>query len=411
MAAKSRQEIDLFKVAGVQIAIDYSWIVIFVLILWSLSAGYFPEVHPGYPTSEYWMVGIAATLLFFASIIIHELAHAMVGNSLGQPVKRISLFIFGGMAHLGHEPTDARAELKIAAAGPLTSFVLGLLFFWIPDLLRLRHSYPMWSSVFDYLGFINIALGLFNLLPGFPLDGGRILRAAIWARTGDFRRATARAADWGRGIAWGLIFLGALEIFAGSLIGGLWLIFIALFLKGAASSSYQGIIMEQVLGGARVRDLLVRNPEVIDASTTIADAVNDHFAHHGFSGFPVVKDGRPVGMISIAQIRHCPPAERSDKHVAEVMRTLGQALEISPDATLAQALRQMAEAETGRLLVIENDRLTGLITRSAIAHFIMVRNELGFAEDHAAAVRQTTPSRPSAAATAPPPTPPAAAAN
>lgn len=381
MDRKNRQEFDLFKIAGVQIAIDYSWLVIFVLVLWSLSAGYFPEVHPGYPTSEYWIVGIVGTFLFFASIVIHELSHAIVGNSLGQPVKRISLFIFGGMAHLGHEPTDANAELKIAAAGPLTSFVLGVFFFWIPTLFGFRHGHPMWASVFDYLGFINIALGLFNLLPGFPLDGGRILRAAVWARTGDFRRATARAADWGRGIAWGLIALGALEIFAGALVGGLWLIFIALFLKGAASSSYQGIIMEQVLGGARVRDLMVRDPEVIDAGTTVAAAVNEHFAHHGYTGFPVVEDGRPVGMLAIAQIRDCPAAERAAKRVAEVMKPINQALEIGPDATLAQALRQMSEAETGRLLVIENGRLIGLITRSAIAHFIMVRNELGFSTD------------------------------
>ncbi len=391
MDGKSRQEFDLFKIAGVQIAIDYSWLVIFVLVLWSLSAGYFPEVHPGYPTSEYWLVGIVATLLFFASIVTHELSHAMVGNSLGQPVKRISLFIFGGMAHLGHEPTDAKAELKIAAAGPLTSFVLGVCFFWIPTLLGFRHGHPMWASVFDYLGFINIALGLFNLLPGFPLDGGRILRAAIWARTGDFRRATARAADWGRGIAWGLIVLGAIEIFAGALVGGLWLIFIALFLKGAASSSYQGIIMEQVLGGARVRDLMVHDPEVIDAGTTVAAAVNEHFAHHGYSGFPVLEDGRPVGMLSIAQIRDCPPAERATKRVAEVMRPINQALEIAPDATLAQALRQMSEAETGRLLVMENDRLIGLVTRSAVAHFIMIRNELGFSADERSTDRSGAP--------------------
>ncbi|MBE3602052.1 CBS domain-containing protein [bacterium] len=182
-------------------------------------------------------------------------------------------------------------------------------------------------------------------------------------------------------IAWGLIALGALEIFAGALVGGLWLIFIALFLKGAASSSYQGIIMEQVLGGARVRDLMVRDPEVIDAGTTVAAAVNEHFAHHGYTGFPVVEDGRPVGMLAIAQIRDCPAAERAAKRVAEVMKPINQALEIGPDATLAQALRQMSEAETGRLLVIENGRLIGLITRSAIAHFIMVRNELGFSTD------------------------------
>src|SRR5579859_4657457 len=159
MQPKPRNEIDLFKIAGVQIAIDYSWLVIFVLVLWSLSAGYFPELHPDYPRIEYWIVGLAGTLLFFTSIITHELSHAIVANRLGQPVERISLYIFGGMAHLGHGPTSARDELKIAAAGPLTSFVLGAFFLSIPHVFGLNASFPMWASVFDYLGFINFALG------------------------------------------------------------------------------------------------------------------------------------------------------------------------------------------------------------------------------------------------------------
>jgi Zn-dependent protease/CBS domain-containing protein len=378
MEQKRRQEIDLFKVAGVQIAIDYSWLIIFILVLWSLSAGYFPALHPGYPPLEYWLVGVAGTFLFFASIVVHELSHAIVANRLGQPVERISLFIFGGMAHLGHEPTRASDELKIAAVGPLTSIVLGGLFYAVPGALGLYGSFPMWASVFEYLGFINFALGLFNLLPGFPLDGGRILRAILWSRSGDFRRATARAADWGRGIAYGLIFLGALQIFAGALIGGLWLIFIALFLKGAASASYQGILIEQVLGGAHVRDLMAHDPLTIDADTTITDAVNEYFMRHGFGGFPVMDGGRVAGLISIGQVRDCPAQERAHKRVGDVMRSLDARIAIAPDATVSEALRQMAEAETGRLIVIEQGRLVGLITRSGIAHFIMMRNQLGF---------------------------------
>src|SRR5258706_7773037 len=177
MEAKRSQEIDLFKVAGVQIAVDYSWLIIFALVLWSLSAGYFPALHPGLTRVEYWIVGLVATLLFFASVVTHELSHAVVGNLLGQPIERISLFIFGGMAHLGHEPTSARDELKIAAAGPISSFVLGAFFLAIPLVIGLDESLSMWASVFNYLGLINFALGFFNLLPGFPLDGGRILRA------------------------------------------------------------------------------------------------------------------------------------------------------------------------------------------------------------------------------------------
>jgi Zn-dependent protease/predicted transcriptional regulator len=378
MEPKKRQEIDLFKVAGVQIAIDYSWLIIFVLVLWSLSAGYFPELHPGYPGIEYWMVGLVATLLFFASIVIHELSHALVANHLGQPVERISLFIFGGMAHLGHEPTSARDELKIAAVGPLTSFVLGALFLAIPQVFGLNGSFPMWASVFDYLGFINVALGIFNLLPGFPLDGGRILRATFWSRSGDFRRATALASEWGRGIAYGLIFLGALEIFSGSLIGGIWLIFIALFLKGAASASYQSLVIEQVLGSERVSDLMVRDPLTIDAATTVADAIHDHFMRHGYGGYPVIENGRVAGLIALSQVRDCPAEERAHKRVSGIMRPLDPAIVIAPDAPVSNALRQMAEGDSGRLLVMEQDRLVGLLSRSRVAHFIMLRSQLGF---------------------------------
>jgi len=200
MEPKQRNEIDLFKVAGVQIAIDYSWLIIFVLVLWSLSAGYFPALHPGYPTTEYWMVGVVATLLFFVSIVIHELSHAIVANRLGQPVERISLFIFGGMAHLGHEPTSARDELKIAAVGPLTSFVLGAIFMAIPHALHLYGSFPMWASVFDYLGFINFALGLFNLLPGFRSTAVASCGRRSGRALGIFRQATARPRDGAAGL-------------------------------------------------------------------------------------------------------------------------------------------------------------------------------------------------------------------
>jgi Zn-dependent protease/predicted transcriptional regulator len=378
MEAKRPQEIDLFKVAGVQIAIDYSWLIIFALVLWSLSAGYFPALHPDYTRIEYWMVGLAATVLFFASIVTHELSHAIVANRLGQPVERISLFIFGGMAHLGHEPTSARDELKIAAAGPITSFVLGAFFLSIPHVFGLDASSSMWASVFNYLGFINFALGLFNLLPGFPLDGGRILRAVLWQRSGDFRQATASASEWGKGIAYGLIFLGAVQIFAGALVGGIWLIFIALFLKGAASASYQSLVIEQVLGSMQVNDLMVRDPIAVDAEATVTGVINDHFMRHGHGGYPVMRDGRVVGLISLSQIRDCPAEERSSKRISEIMRPLEPAIVIVPTAPVSNALRQMAESDCGRLLVMEQDRLIGLVTRSAIAHYMMLRSQLGF---------------------------------
>ena len=206
----------------------------------------------------------------------------------------------------------------------------------------------------------------------------------LWQRSGDFRQATASASEWGKGIAYGLIFLGALEIFSGSLIGGIWMIFIALFLKGAASASYQSLVMEQVLGSLRVSDLMVREPIMIDAGTTVADVINDHFMRHGHGGYPVMRDNAAAGLISLRQIRDCPAEQRASKRIGEIMRPLDPAIVIAATAPVSNALRQMAESDTGRLLVMEQDRLSGLITRSAIAHFIMLRSQLGFAAPSAA---------------------------
>ena len=216
-----QRSIDLVRIAGIDVAVDLSWVVIFLLVLWSLSAGYFPQAYPGQPWFTYLVGGLAATLLFFVSVLVHEFSHALVANRLGEHVRRITLFIFGGMAHLTSEPRSPAAEFKIAVVGPLTSLALGGLFWGLSRLVGA--GAPLWGEVFHYLGFINVALAIFNLLPGFPLDGGRLLRAYFWSRSGDLRDATGRAADWGGGIAIGLMMLGAIEIFSGALVGGLWL--------------------------------------------------------------------------------------------------------------------------------------------------------------------------------------------
>ncbi|MGH7987709.1 MAG: site-2 protease family protein, partial [Candidatus Binataceae bacterium] len=371
MSFKRSSGIDLFRVAGVQIAVDFSWLIIFALVFWSLTAGYFPKLHPGYPWPEYLAVGLGATLLFFGSVLVHELSHAMVANRLGQTVRRISLFIFGGMAEMDAQPASPRHELFIAGVGPLTSLVLGGLFWSVAQVVPLHSNWPMWASVFEYLGFINIALAVFNLLPGFPLDGGRILRAALWARWNDFVKATAHAADWGRGIAYGLIALGAVEIFFGSLMGGLWLIFIALFLKSAAEASYQSVISDRLLGRVQVKRMMAARPVTIDSELSVARAIDEYFLRYGYGGFPVMSDGRAVGLISLGDIRKCSPDARVDGAVRDFMRHLDPAICIAPDATVAEALRQMAPADAGRLLVMEGEVLAGLISRSAIARYLL----------------------------------------
>jgi len=368
--------VDLFKVAGIQIAIDYSWIVIFLLVSCSLSVGYFPHEYPGYGWGAYLVVGVVATLLFFASVVTHELAHSLVANRLGQPVRRITLFIFGGMAHLSREPSNATAEMNIAAVGPLTSLALGAMF-WVCERIAAGVGLPLlWAAVFKYLAFINVALALFNLLPGFPLDGGRILRGLLWRRSGDLRAATARAADWGAGIAFGLMALGLVEILGGALIGGLWLIFIGMFLRAAARAGYHGVVVERALGSATVRDLMVSDPVIVPGDRTVSQAIEEHFLRHGFGGFPVGEPGQIEGLVSLAQIKHCPPDQRARLQVREIMRPADAAVKIAATASVSDALRQMVTADSGRLLVTDDGRVIGLITLSGMTRFIQLKTEL-----------------------------------
>jgi Zn-dependent protease/predicted transcriptional regulator len=377
MAAASRSRtIRLVKVAGVQVDIDFSWLVIFALILWSLSAGYFPGAYPGHQKLAYWVGGFAATLLFFGSVLIHELSHAAVGNLMGEKIDRITLFIFGGMAHLTGEPRNANDEIMIAGAGPLTSLALALLFWLIYKAMALALAASLWTAVFRYLGFINLALALFNLLPGFPLDGGRLFRAMLWKRSGDMDQATARAADWGTTLAWGMMAFGGLEIFSGALIGGLWLVFIGVFLRSAAKSEYQGTIIGHLLQHIRVGDIMTRDPVTLSPDTPVADAIEQGFLKYGYGGFPVVADGRAIGILSLSQVRNCSPEDRAHKKVADIMRALDPPVEIPPQDSAMDAVHKMNEAKSGRLVVVDNGKLVGLITNSGVMRFMQIRAQL-----------------------------------
>lgn len=377
MATASRtRAISLFKVAGVQVDIDFSWLVVFALVLWSLAAGYFPGASPGHTRLAYWVGGFAATLMFFGSVLIHELSHAAVGNLKGEKIERITLFIFGGMAHLSGEPHNANDEIMIAGVGPVTSLVLALLFWLIYKAIAVVSGASLWTAVFRYLGFINVALALFNLLPGFPLDGGRLFRAMLWKRSGDMERATARAADWGTTLGWAMVAFGGLEIFGGALLGGIWLIFIGLFLRAAAVSEYQGTIVGHILQHIRVGDIMTRDPVSLSPETPLTDAVEQYFLKYGYGGFPVVADGSPVGLLSLSQVSNCSTEDRAHKKVADIMRALDPAIEIAPQLSAMDAVHKMNEADSGRLVVIEDGKLAGLITRSGVMRFIQVRSQL-----------------------------------
>src|SRR5919198_2982046 len=245
----------LMHIAGIQITIDPSWFLIFLLIVFSLSAGYFPRAFPGQHVSAYWGAGVLATLLFFASILVHELAHALMAQRAGIHIPEITLFIFGGVARLSEEAEDPKTELTIAIVGPLTSFALALLFWGLNRVLAPAPPSFAHASL-TYLAWINMAVGIFNLIPGFPLDGGRVLRAFLWYRSGSLTRATRTASQVGKGFAMILMLLGALQIFTGSLLGGLWLIFIGMFLRGTAEGGYQEVVLRQALADVAVHEVM-----------------------------------------------------------------------------------------------------------------------------------------------------------
>ncbi|MHA7839580.1 MAG: site-2 protease family protein, partial [bacterium] len=239
-----RRGLSLFRVGGIQLRIDYTWFFIFLLVFFGLATGYFPRFHPEHSTAVHWAASFVTTILLFTSIVLHELSHAWMARSAGIPVPTITLFLFGGVSEMTEEPSEPSTELRIAAVGPLMSFALAGVA-WLAHMALTPWASELVSGIALYLVWMNLALGIFNLLPGLPLDGGRILRALAWKRSGSLQRGTRIAATAGKGIAIGLMILGGLEIFAGALVGGIWLILIGLFLRGTAEAGYQNLVILQ----------------------------------------------------------------------------------------------------------------------------------------------------------------------
>jgi Zn-dependent protease len=367
--------IYLFQVAGIKVTLHYSWLIIFVLVVWGLAEGYFPRSFPDYSRQAYWIAGLVASLFFFASILLHELSHSVVAKSCGLEIPEITLFIFGGVAHLGEEPAKPWDELKISIAGPIASIVLALIFGGVYFLIG-EGGPVIARSIFEYLAIINIALAVFNLVPGYPLDGGRIFRALAWWKTGSLTKATRWASDVGKGFAWALMILGVFQIFAGALVGGLWLVLIGMFLKGIAASGYQETLMKQTLEDVSVGNVMVTDVVSISPDVTLEEAAQDYFLRYGHGGFPVVEGGRPAGLIALANIKDVPPEERPSKTVRDVMIPLDGKLEIKKDDSLIDALRQMTELGVGRLLVIRGSELEGIVTKTGLMRYFEIKQVL-----------------------------------
>jgi len=373
MSASSRvDQIQIARVIGIPIYLHFSWLIIFGLIVWTLSTGYFPAHYPDLPASSYWAKGLVASLLFFVSIVLHELGHAVVARRHGLRTRSITLFIFGGVAQLEKDPRDGRAEFWMAAAGPVVSLTLAGLFFACATLPFLG---PSAAAVAGYLALINLILALFNLVPAFPMDGGRLLRGALWGSMGK-ARATRIASRAGTLFAFLLIFSGVFSLLRGDALGGLWYILIGWFIKDASAASYQQVRLDEALRGVTVRDAMVEAVVTVPSTGSVAEAAREQFMKTGYGGYPVKRGEAVVGLLCLKDVLRLSAEERDATSVQGAMRPLTDAIVTAPDAPLPVAIARMAEAGTARLLVMHGDRLVGLLTMNGVIRRLKVREEL-----------------------------------
>lgn len=365
---------SLGRIAGIQVGIHYTWLFAFVLIAWSLAVGFFPRYYFGWSATTYWVAGAVSALLLFLSVLVHELAHSFVARARGLPVRGITLFIFGGVSNIGGEAARAKDEFAIALVGPLTSVLLAGVF-WVLHRLTGGADSPV-GAVLVYLFLINLLLAGFNLLPGFPLDGGRVLRSLIWGATGNFARATRIAAGAGQAFGWIFIAWGVYQVLQGDFLGGLWIAFLGWFLNGAADASRREVQVQEHFRGVRVSAVMERNPDTVTPEATVEHVVQEWFLQGRRRALPVCEGGRLAGIITLTDVKGLPHGRWPYVRVAEVM-TRAPLYTVSPEDGLDLALKLLAERNLNQVLVMQDGSLVGLLSRSDIIRFLQFRRELG----------------------------------
>lgn len=360
------------RLLGVPVYLHFSWLILFGLLAWTLATGYFPALDPRLPKLSYWTQGLAASLLLFASILLHELGHAAVALRSGLETRSVTLFVFGGVAELSRDPEDGRTEFRVALAGPLVSLALAVGF----GLLSVAPALgPAARAVARYLALINVSVALFNLVPAFPLDGGRLLRGLLWNAMGK-ARATRAAAAAGGVFAFFLMASGVLALLGGAGIVGMWYLALGFFLREASGGAYGQARLEEALRGVRVRDVMLTRVETLPAGISLAEAAQAHFLRTGYGSYPVVRGEAVVGLLCLRDVLRVPQARREATSVQAAMRRLGPAIAVAPDQPLGAALSKMASGDAPRQLVIEDGRLVGLLTMSSVLRQLRVREEL-----------------------------------
>ncbi|MBI4188194.1 MAG: site-2 protease family protein [Chloroflexi bacterium] len=367
-----KSSIRLFRIAGIDIGIHYTWFFIVLLVTWSLAQGYFPQLYPNWNTLSYWIMGALTAIMLFVSVLIHEMAHSLVARAKGMSVNSITLFLFGGVSNLQEEPKQPGAEFVMAIVGPLTSLVLAGIF-W--SLSKISNPQSMAGALVGYLTLINLILAIFNLLPGFPLDGGRVLRSIIWAATGSLTKATNAAALAGLFLGWGLITYGVLQALSGNL-GGLWTAFIGWFLNNAADVNRREVTLREHFSNIKVKEVMGTNGETIAPNTSVEQAVTGILHRKYDRAVPVCQNSRLLGIITMTDIKELPKDKWATTPVEQIM-TRSPLYTVTAEDTVDTVLKLLMEHDINQVIISEQGQCSGILKRADIINYLHLSNELG----------------------------------
>jgi Zn-dependent protease len=371
------KKINLFKMAGFQVSLDLSWFIIAILLAWTLGGFYFPQVYEGLPEYAYWIMGIAGALGLFASIVLHEFSHSIVAKKNGLPIKGINLFIFGGVAEMEDEPEDPAIEFKMAIAGPAASVVIAVVCFGISALGEQIGWPGSISAVFAYLAWINTILVIFNLVPAFPLDGGRVFRSLLWWWKDNLRWATRITSGTGSGFGIFLIAMGILNfLMGGNVVGGVWLVLIGMFLRGAAQQSYRQLMIREVLHGQPVSQFMESEPKYVSPDTTVEDMIENYVYRYHFKMFPVVDNDQLVGCITTRQVKEVPRDQWAETRIGDILESCSEDNTVDPDEDAMHALAKMNRTGSSRLMVSRDNQLVGIIALKDLMKYLSLKLEI-----------------------------------
>lgn len=370
------RQVTLFEIFGFRVKVDLSWAFLALLIAWSLAQGLFPELYEGLTVATYWWMAVVGVIGVLISLVFHELSHSLVARRYGLEIHGITLFLFGGMAEMQEEPVSAKVEFWMAIAGPIASALLAAVFYGLAALGDAAGLAEPAVGVAAYLGFLNVVLAVFNMIPAFPLDGGRVLRAALWHRWGDLRRATRAAAHAGGIFGFVLIALGLLNVLSGNFIGGLWWFLIGFFVRQAASAARMQLESRLLLSGEPVRRFMTVDPVTVPAGTTLRAFVDDYLFRHGHDFYPVVEGERLLGAIESRRVKEIERALWDETRVEEIARPADRTITVEAEAEAVQALSRMQRDGLSRLLVTQDGRLAGLLTLKDLMKLLALRLEM-----------------------------------